>query len=337
MKNMRWFALVLALCLALVLCSCGLQPFREEVRGSGVIVTREVALPDSGVALRLDDISFQFSSRSIGSVDMTVVIDESLDRAAVLETDNNILTWMRLAYDSVKGELTLSAPPTMAFSPTKLKLTVGAPVRELAIDGLWEISYDCPSVKSCKLTVDGTADGDFIFGALDSLDMRFSGLSTAVMNCESVRECKLVADGSLDGDFAFGAVDRLDMNFGGLSTAGVDCESVRECKLVADGSLDGDFAFGEADSLDVVLGGLGTITVSGTARRAAFELEGGGSIRAFGLTAQDASVTISGLGDCEITAGQSLNAVIEGGGDITYAGSPAVTQRVDGLGRIKAR
>jgi len=297
MKYKRLFALALALCLALTLAACGLEPFREEVRGSGVISSHEIALPGTEVALRLDQILFQFTSRNPKPIDLTVVIDEGLKRTAVLETDNNILTWMRLGYDSARGELTLSAPRTMAFAPTRLKLTVGAPVRALAVDGLWEISYNCPSVKACKLTVDGTADGSFTFGALDSLDMRFSGLSTVSM----------------------------------------DCKGVRACKLAVDGTLDGNFAFGEMDSLDMILSGLSTITASGTARRAAIELDGGGDISALGLAAQDASVTISGMGNCEITAEQSLNAVIDGAGSIVYGGSPAVSQRIDGFGSVRAR
>ena len=337
MKYKRWSALALALCLALTLPACGLEPFREEVRGSGVIATREVALPGTEVALRLNEIIFQFTSRNTGPIDLALVVDESLGRAAVLETDNNILTWMRLDYDSARGEVTLSAPRTMAFAPTRLKLTVGAPVRELITDGLWEISYNCPSVRNFKLRIDGTADGGFTFGELDSLDMSFSGLSTVGMDCQGVRTCKLAVDGTLDGDFTFGEMDSLDMTISGLSTVGMDCKSVRACKLTVDGTLNGNFAFGEMDSLDMFLGGMSTLAVSGTARRASFELDGGGGISAFGLAAQDASVTISGMGSCEITAEQSLNAVIDGAGSITYAGSPAVTQRVDGMGSIRAR
>jgi len=339
MKYKRWFALALALCLALALSGCGfgLAPFREVVRGSGVVATREVALPDGPISLRLDEVSFQFPSRNVNSIDLTVVVDESLDRVAVLETDNNILSRIAFAYDSASGQITLNAPRTMLFSPTKMALTVGAPVREITIDGLWNIHYNCPSVKAFQLTDDGTANGDFTFGELDSLVLRFGGLSTIDLRSGGVKECRLTADGTLNGDFAFGEMGSLDMRFGGLSTIHLRSAGVKDCRLAVDGSLNGDFVFGEMDSLNMNLSGLSNIGVRGAAQRAVFKLDGGGDISALDLIAQDASVTISGLGSCDITAEQSLNAVIEGGGRITYAGSPAVTQRVDGLGSIRAK
>jgi len=294
MKYNRLLALALALCLVLILAGCGLEPFREEVKGSGVLKQNEMPLPDipGGYVLRMGGINMQGAIR-----ELKLVIDESLKNAAVLETDNNILLRLDLKRSPALDEITLSAPRNMVFSPTKLILTVGVPVRELIVDGLWEVRYDCPSVRNFKLAVDGSASGDFALGTLDRLDMNISGLSDINMNCQGVRECKLVVDGSLGGKFAFGEMDSLDMRLSGLSTIGM----------------------------------------SGTARRVVLKLDGGVDISAFDLIAQDAEVTISGLGSCEITAEQSLYAKIDGAGSITYGGSPAVTQRIDGLGSIRAR
>lgn len=305
MKSKRLFALALALFLALSLAACNLKPaapwpealkpVEGLVRGSGSVVDMRTPLSADGrgFALRVGGFSF----RGSGKTELSLVIDESLEREIVLTADDNVAERIRVQYDASAGKITVEPDGRVAFAPTKLAIAVGAPVRELAVEGLWKISYDCPSVTECKLAVDGTANGDFIFGELDSLDMRF----------------------------------------GGLSEIEVRCAGAKQCKLEADGTLNGKLALGEMDSLDMQLSGLSTLTVSGAAQRAVLSLGGGGVISAFGLTAQDADITMGGLGRCEITAERSLNAVIEGGGSIVYAGSPAVTKRIDGLGIVRAR
>jgi len=370
MKHIRWFALVLALCLALGLVGCGPAPLRETVRGSGVVVTRELGLPEGEAALRVGGISVQ----NFG--EFLLIVDEGLGRKAVLETDNNISARLRLEYRA--GTITFSAPRNTVFTPTRLTLTVGAPVRDLDVDGLWEVRYSCPSVRDGRLVLDGAAKGDFAFGEMDRLNMRFeglgkvnvtgkdvrecrlktdgsvngdftlgavdrldmdlSGLGMVNLNSTGVRDCRLISDGAVSGDFALGEMDRLDMNLSGLGKFKIDSTGVRDCKLRADGSVNGDFTLGEMDSLDMTLEGLGRVAVRGTAQRAVLRLDGGSSVSAFDLVAQDAEVIISGLGSCEITAEQNLKASVEGSGTITYGGNPKeVYQDVQGLGRVKPR
>ena len=315
MKHKRLFALALALalCMALPLAACSLKPAAtweslrptlenlcpggaEPVKGSGNVVDAQTPLPTDldCVKLRVEGFSF----RGSGALETALVIDESLDRKIVLTADDNIAERISVRYDAATGEIHVGPENhRTVFSPTKICVTVGAPVREIFADGLWKISYDCPSVKDCRLTVEGSVNGDFIFGDLNSLDMNYNGLSTVSMTCKSVRDCRLYVDGSLNGKFDFGEMDSLDVNISGLST----------------------------------------MNLSGTVRRAALRIDGGGTISAFGLIAQDADVSIEGLGNCEITAERSLNASIDGGGRITYAGDPAVTRRIDGLGSIRAK
>ena len=302
MRNIakRWLIIILVLALALgmasALAGCGFfTSYQRVVQGSGALKQQKVPLSNraDGYTLRVTDVSFQLRGRA----ELKLVIDESLDRMALLETDSNIMPLLRLDCNPTTGEIRLSAPRGTYFSPTKLILTVGVPVQGIAVDGVWEISYDCPSVKACRVTTDGSTSGDFTFGALDSLDIQLEGLS--------------------------------DID--------VRCASARTCRITGDGDVNGAFAFGDMDSLDLCINGLSKISMSGSARRAVIQLDGDSNIRAFDLTARDADVTISGLGSCEITAEQSLHAVIDGSGSITYGGSPAVSQQVDGLGSVKAR
>ena len=116
-----------------------------------------------------------------------------------------------------------------------------------------------------------------------------------------------------------------------------DCPSVTDCKAEINGAANGDFAFGFLDSLDVTVNGAGNLTMRGTAQTVNLELNGAANIKAFDLTARSASVTIDGAGSCEIAAAERLNAVINGMGDITYDGAPAVSQTIHGVGTVKQR
>jgi hypothetical protein len=61
---------------------------------------------------------------------------------------------------------------------------------------------------------------------------------------------------------------------------------------------------------------------------------GSGDFRGFDLSTTESYVEIIGSGNCEITASQQLDAVIEGSGNIYYKGSPSIQTDITGSGRI---
>src|SRR6185437_13069443 len=66
-------------------------------------------------------------------------------------------------------------------------------------------------------------------------------------------------------------------------------------------------------------------------------ISGAGSYRAERLFANDATVTVSGVGNVVLRAERTLRANISGAGVIEYAGDPVVTEHVSGIGRVKRR
>jgi hypothetical protein len=255
-------ALALVLCLALPLAACNLKPAApwpevlkpgaRLVRGDGNVVEKKTQLPDSedGYTLRIAGISLRNYA-----ADVELVIDESLPREVVITADGNIAE--RIDVTCGAGGDIVVERQGLVFTPTRLSITVGAPVRELEVNGAWRFTYDCPSVQGCVASVNGAANGAFTFGALDVL--------------------------------------RVDVN------------------------------------------GTGDIRLTGAARRADLKIAGAANIRAFGLAAEAAGVTINGTGNCEITATGTLDAEINGLGKVTYAGSPAVSKTIHGLGEVKAK
>lgn len=107
--------------------------------------------------------------------------------------------------------------------------------------------------------------------------------------------------------------------------------------LTIDGS--GEIVVRDAavETLAVRMDGSGEMTLEGTAATQRVEISGAGGYEAEGLRSADAFVSIRGSGSAAVTADDSLDAVIEGSGDISYQGSARVTQDVSGSGDVTRR
>lgn len=92
------------------------------------------------------------------------------------------------------------------------------------------------------------------------------------------------------------------------------------------------------DEFEYEQSGSGSFTASGTCVDLVVEISGSGAIHTRELAAENVSVSISGSGDAEVFAKQSLDAEVSGSGSIAYYGSPEqVTSNVSGSGRITKR
>jgi hypothetical protein len=92
-----------------------------------------------------------------------------------------------------------------------------------------------------------------------------------------------------------------------------------------------------ATSLRVNGSGALDAKLAGRVEREDVSISGAGSYRAEHLVATDATVSVSGVGNVIVHATSTLGASISGAGVIEYAGNPAVTEHVSGIGRVKRR
>lgn len=90
------------------------------------------------------------------------------------------------------------------------------------------------------------------------------------------------------------------------------------------------------NELAVHMSGLGNANLTGEVNRQTVTVSGAGAYYARELRSQAAKVTISGLGNAEVWAVETLDAMISGAGNISYVGSPQVTQQISGLGSVNA-
>ena len=110
--------------------------------------------------------------------------------------------------------------------------------------------------------------------------------------------------------------------------------SITEFSLKINGSISGDFAFDLLDSLDFQVDGAASLSFSGQCGNCSAVLNGASEVDGSALATLDAKITINGTGDYIVNVRDTLEANINGAGNIKYMGNPAITECINGLGTI---
>lgn len=88
--------------------------------------------------------------------------------------------------------------------------------------------------------------------------------------------------------------------------------------------------------LEVLIEGSGSVSVNGTCRELELTGRGSGDLRALGLAANEAEITLEGSGCAELTVISGLEATLSGSGSLRYRGKPEVSTRIEGGGSVTA-
>lgn len=89
------------------------------------------------------------------------------------------------------------------------------------------------------------------------------------------------------------------------------------------------------DALSITGSGSAAIDLAGTVDIQTIRISGSGTVRNFDFVSRVTTVTVSGSGDIEVTATETLDATVSGSGDIRYRGNPAsVDTRISGSGSV---
>jgi len=91
----------------------------------------------------------------------------------------------------------------------------------------------------------------------------------------------------------------------------------------------------DADNLNAVMSGSGSINISGSADHAKIVMSSSGSFAGKTFSVNTLSATISGSGQVNIKANDSIKAVISGSGSVNYSGNATVEKTVFGSGRVR--
>jgi hypothetical protein len=91
----------------------------------------------------------------------------------------------------------------------------------------------------------------------------------------------------------------------------------------------------DVDQLITKIGGSGRQKLTGKATNHKSNARGSGEIEAYDLETVITDIRVSGSGKHEVTAKEELNIMISGSGEVSYRGSPAVSQDIEGTGSVK--
>ncbi len=90
----------------------------------------------------------------------------------------------------------------------------------------------------------------------------------------------------------------------------------------------------DAPSVESHTSGSGDISFSGKTGDANLSVSGSGDIHCFGLTAENASITINGSGNADVYASKQLDLHVNGSGDVRYKGGASVNSHINGSGSV---
>ncbi|MGB9979659.1 head GIN domain-containing protein [Methanobacterium sp.] len=101
------------------------------------------------------------------------------------------------------------------------------------------------------------------------------------------------------------------------------------------GAAEGNLTNLNVNTLKTIISGAGRLFMSGNANNQDIHVSGAGEFNAGNLNSKIVTITISGAGKGTIKVSNSLNAIVNGAGDISYIGNPQVTKQLNGAGDIK--
>ncbi|MCB2208207.1 MAG: DUF2807 domain-containing protein [Bacteroidetes bacterium] len=146
-------------------------------------------------------------------------------------------------------------------------------------------------------------------------------------------DVKISINGSGDMEADLEA-NNLEISISG--SGDVELSGVRgDFSLSVSGSGDVDAGALQLEDCKVSVQGSGDVQLKGAATSLVIKQNGSGDVNAYGLKAVDVEVNNSGSGDIVVQAVNSLRALINGSGDLTYHGAPEkVDVMANGSGEI---
>ncbi|MCL1862276.1 MAG: DUF2807 domain-containing protein [Defluviitaleaceae bacterium] len=107
-------------------------------------------------------------------------------------------------------------------------------------------------------------------------------------------------------------------------------------KLTVRGAVNADIIL-DSDLLSIDISGAANIELVGSAETLNISSAGAANVEAFGFTATHATISITGAGNVDIYATDTLNVSVAGVGSVRYDGGAEVTRSIAGMGTVRPR
>lgn len=128
------------------------------------------------------------------------------------------------------------------------------------------------------------------------------------------------------------ALENIELNGSGTITSD-DLWLMPTCQVTLNGSGSTSLRI-YSDVLKASVSGSGKMELAGESLTSRFVLSGSGSLRAFDLKSEKATVTKEGSGKIEASVATGLTVSLKGSGNVYYKGNPTVTSTVEGSGKV---
>ncbi len=118
---------------------------------------------------------------------------------------------------------------------------------------------------------------------------------------------------------------------GNITTNGPINSDIMEIEMLGVGGIDANIF---ADTLYTSISGTGNIKYEGLVNKHQIVSSGEFTLSSFLMVSEHTIISLSGIGDCEVTANKSLNVTISGEGNVLYKGTPSIESNISGKGEI---
>ena len=135
-------------------------------------------------------------------------------------------------------------------------------------------------------------------------------------------------------DFYITLPDLTAVSVSGSGTIDMPSYSAHRLELTINGTGNVRANIG-VNELKVAISGSGDATLTGIAHKQEVRISGAGTYSALGLQSREANVSIGGAGKAHVQVSETLDASIGGAGTVVYSGTPRVTQRIAGFGKVE--
>lgn len=198
-----------------------------------------------------------------------------------------------------------------------------------------------------KRGIEGSGDLATRTFEVDDFDaIRIDGVATVEVTIADEYSCELTTDDNLL-DYAVVEVRRgtlvldLDDDVGNIDTDEGFRYKISMPRFVAlrvDGVGNLEAEGLENEHFELKVDGVGNVELAGTVDRLEVEMDGVGEADLRDLEAKEAHVDVDGVGSVICNVTESLDARVDGMGNIKYYGDPPqVRESVDGFGKVAAR
>jgi len=328
MKKKSLFPIILLIAIITMACSCSLlslPDFRslERLRGSGTLVTEE---------------------REIGAIDevqiggtgiLHLIQGESAE--LIIEAEDNLIDNITT---SVVGDRLIIQPESDWFNlwfPTKeihYYLTLPS-IEELDAAGSINVEIESLNTDDLVISLSGSSYMQANEMVINNIDLSVSASADVEIGQLESEELKASFSGS--NTFTLGEVAATDVEIiaGGSMTLTIDSLITDDIQLDFSGSADGSIGELTAIALDLKMDGSNRVKIeSGSVEEQIVDISGSGTYLADDFKSGFAQITVGGSSNVSLWVTEELNINADGSTNVSYYGSPAVTQFTSGSSDI---